>query len=134
MNRRLMILIPAIVFPVAAAIVGLVVMILFIVFRLMDNTGAHVCGMAAVQRSDYAKQLLGTPIAQTGFTGGKSQDNNGELIERITFTVSGPRGEAFVLSEGNRSPLESRLVVKMGREGQSQTIYSGPFDCPELHR
>jgi hypothetical protein len=103
-------------------------------FHMMDRSDAHVCGMAAVQSSAAAQRLVGTPIVQKGFTGGSTSSDDGETKERITFTISGPLGEAFVVAEGHRSPLESHLEVRLGREGSSETIYSGAFDCPELHR
>jgi hypothetical protein len=102
------------------------------VAHLMDSTDAHVCGLAAVRRSPAAIALVGTPIVQDGFTGGSSSSENGELHERITFTVKGPKGQAFVLATGDRSPLASHLVVQAGRDGTSSTIYSGPFACAEL--
>jgi hypothetical protein len=103
------------------------------VLRMMDRTDAHVCGLAAVRHSPFAVRLVGLPIEQRGFTGGSTSSENGELTESLRFTVGGPRGTAYVASEGRRSPLESHLIVRVGREGQSETIYSGPFDCAELH-
>jgi hypothetical protein len=114
--------------------VGLVVAAFLAVLSIVDRTDAHVCGLAAVQRSAIAHQLLGTPIVQKGFTGGRSSQTNGELYERMTFNVTGPLGEAFVLSQGSRSPLGSHLSVRIGRDQRSWTVYSGPFDCPELHQ
>ena len=100
--------------------------------HVMDRSDAHVCGLAAVRRSPRAAAMVGTPIAQSGLTGGSSSSQNGELNERITFTVRGPRGEAFVVAEGHRSPIDSHLEVRMGRDQRSVTVYSGPFSCPEL--
>lgn len=123
-----------------ALVAGLVVVLLlaawFIassVLRMMDRTDAHVCGLAAVRHSPIAVRLVGLPIEQRGFTGGSTSSENGRLTESVSFTVGGPRGTAYVASEGRRSPLESHLIVKIGREGRSATIYSGPFDCAELH-
>jgi hypothetical protein len=99
----------------------------------MDRSDAHVCGLAAVRRSPAAAQLVGAPIEQKGFTAGSSSSNNGELTERVTFTVEGPKGSAFVVSEGRRSPLASHLVVSAGRDQRSIIVYAGPFDCAELH-
>ncbi|HEU5479900.1 MAG TPA: cytochrome c oxidase assembly factor Coa1 family protein [Candidatus Tumulicola sp.] len=121
------------VFVVTGTLVGLAVAFGFTLFRLMDRTPAHVCGLAAVRSSPIAAALVGTPIEQRGFTGGSSSSENGELNERITFTVAGPRGSAFVRAEGRRSPLDSHLEVRIGRNGRSAIVYSGPFDCPELH-
>ena len=103
------------------------------IFKLLDAKPAHVCGLALVQRSPAATQLLGSPIQQHGITGGRTLFSNGEEYERLTFWVRGPLGDAFVISEGSRSPLGSHLDVRIGRNGQSETVYSGPFDCPELH-
>ena len=133
MNRRVVFLIVGVATAVALFAVALVAGIVLLVFSVVDRTPAHVCGLAIVRRSPAAVRLVGTPIVQKGFTGGRSSETNGELYERITFTVSGPLGDAFVLSEGSRSPLGSRLTVRIGRDGRSDTIYSGPFDCPELH-
>ncbi len=133
MNRRVVVLIVGIVCAVAILVVAGVAALVFVVFSLVDRTPAHVCGLAIVRRSAAATRLIGTPIVQKSFTGGRTSDTNGELYERITFNVGGPRGEAFVLSEGSRSQLGSHLTVTIGRNQQSQTIYSGPFDCPELH-
>jgi hypothetical protein len=133
MNRGLVGLIVGVICVVVLFAVGLVVAIVLGIFKLMDRTDAHVCGLAYVQRSPDAARLLGIPIVQDGFTGGKSQNTNGELYERLTFNVSGPRGKAFVLSEGSRSPLASHLRVQLGRDQRSITVYNGPFDCPELH-
>jgi len=133
LNRRVVVLIVGLVGAVVLFAVAMVVVIALGVLKLMDRTDARVCGLAIVQRSPAAARLAGAPIVQKGFTGGRTSENNGELYERITFTVAGPRGDAFVLSEGTRSPLGSHLTVTIGREQRSQTIYSGPFDCPELH-
>ncbi|HEY1653491.1 MAG TPA: cytochrome c oxidase assembly factor Coa1 family protein [Candidatus Tumulicola sp.] len=118
---------------VTGMLVGLAVVLGLTLFRVLDRTPAHECGLAAVRRSPAAVSWLGTPIEQSGITGGSSSSANGELRERITFNVKGPRGKAFVVSEGYRSPLASHLVVRIGRNGYSQDAYSGPFDCPELH-
>jgi len=115
------------------AIAGFAVALVFTIFRLLDRQPAHVCGLALVQRSPAAIALLGSPIEQHGMTGGRSSSSNGEGYERWTFWVRGPRGDAFVVSEGRRSPLGSHLEVRIGRNGSGQTIYSGPLDCPELH-
>jgi len=133
MNRGLVALIVGISCAVVLLIVGGIVVLVLGIFKLMDRADAHVCGLAYVQKSPDAAQMLGTPIAQKGFTGGSTSDTNGEVHERLTFTVAGPNGEAFVVSEGSRSPLGSHLTVRMGRNGDSTTIYDGPFDCPELH-
>jgi hypothetical protein len=103
------------------------------IFKLMDNTDAHRCGLAMVQHDPAAIRMLGEPIQQKWFTGGTSNSTNGKLEEDLTFTVAGPLGQATVEANGVRSQLESHLVVRMGRDQQSQTIYSGPFDCPALH-
>jgi hypothetical protein len=103
------------------------------IFKLMDNADAHRCGLAIVQRDPAAIRLLGQPIAQKGLTGGSSSSDNGKLTEDITFTVAGPLGQATVEASGTRSQLDSHLVIRFGRDQQSQTIYSGPFDCPALH-
>jgi hypothetical protein len=126
---------------IAVAIVAALVIVLLLVawliaasvLRMMDRTDAHVCGLAAVRHSPIAVRLVGLPIEQRGFTGGSTSSENGELTENLRFTVGGPRGTAYVASEGRRSPLESHLIVRIGREGRSETIYSGPFDCAELH-
>jgi hypothetical protein len=102
--------------------------------HLMDRRPAHVCGLALVQRSPAAVKLIGSPIQQHGFTGGRTSFTHGDDYERLTFWVRGPLGDAFVVSEGYRSPIGSHLDVRIGRNGQGETIYSGPFDCPELHR
>lgn len=134
MNRRVVFWIVGAAFAVALFAVALVAGIVLLVFSVVDRTPARVCGLAIVRRSPAAVRLVGTPISQKGFTGGRSSETNGELYERITFNVTGPRGDAFVLSEGSRSPLGSHLTIKIGRDQQSETIYSGPFDCPELHQ
>lgn len=121
------------VLALVAVIVGITLTLASSVFRTMDRTQAHVCGLAAVRRSPAAIALTGTPITQRGVTGGTWSSENGELRERITFTVSGPRGDAFVRSAGTRSEFESHLDVRVGRNASSVLIYSGPFDCPELH-
>lgn len=133
MNRGVVGLIVGIVAAVVLFALGLVVVLVFGIFKVMDRADAHVCGLAYVQRSTAARRMLSAPIVQDGFTGGRTSDANGELYERLTFNVSGPLGKAFVVSEGSRSPLGSHLRVTIGRNGEGQTIYSGPFDCPELH-
>jgi hypothetical protein len=133
-NPRVIWIVAVAVLVVIVAIVVSVVAFVFALFGSMDRADAHVCGIAAVRQSPAAAALVGTPIEQQGFTGGSSSNDNGELSQRLTFTVKGPRGTAFVVSEGHRSPLASHLDVVIGRDQRSQTIYSGPFDCPELHR
>lgn len=133
MNRRIVFVVVGVVVVVTLFAVALAAGIFLLVFAVVDRTPAHVCGLAIVRRSPAAVRLVGTPIAQKGFTGGRSSENNGELYERITFNVTGPGGDAFVLSEGSRSPLGSHLTVTIGRDQRSETIYSGPLDCPELH-
>jgi hypothetical protein len=122
-----------VVFIFTVVIAGFVVALVFTIFKLMDREPAHICGLSLVQRSPVAIALVGSPIVQHGFTGGRSSSSNSEDYERWTFWVRGPRGDAFVVSEGHRSPLGSHLLVRIGRSGAGQTIYSGPFDCAELH-
>ena len=122
-----------VVLLVVAGVVGLIAIFSFALLGIMDRADSHVCGLAAVRRSPAAAALVGTPIVQHGFTGGSSSSDNGELSERVTFTVAGPLGQAFVVSEGRRSPLASHLVVRIGRDQQQHVVYDGPFDCPELH-
>jgi hypothetical protein len=133
MNRRVLWIVLGCAFLFVGVISGFVFLLLLGIFKLMDRTSAHLCGLAMVQRSPAAAKLVGTPIRQTGFTGGRSNDTNGELNERITFNVAGPLGSAFVLAAGTKSPIASHLTVTIGREGRGETIYDGPFDCPELH-
>lgn len=133
-TRRLVALAVAIVFVIVALAVAFVVAVTLFIFRVVDQAPAHVCGLALVQRSPAAIKLIGSPIEQHGLTGGRSSSTNGEDDARMTFWVRGPLGDAFVVSEGHRSPLGSHLNVRLGRNGKSVPIYSGPFDCPELHR
>ncbi|HZY99778.1 MAG TPA: cytochrome c oxidase assembly factor Coa1 family protein [Candidatus Baltobacteraceae bacterium] len=133
MNRGVIALIAGIVCLVVLLLVAGAAALVFAVFGMMDRAPAHVCGLAIVQRSPAAMRLVGTPIAQKGFTGGSTSENNGESYQRLTFNVTGPRGDAFVLAEGTRSPLASHLRVTIGRNQHSEAIYSGPLDCPELH-
>ncbi|MGA8574452.1 MAG: cytochrome c oxidase assembly factor Coa1 family protein [Candidatus Cybelea sp.] len=133
-TRRLVGLAVLLFFAIAALVIAFVGALLSFIFRMIDQTPAHVCGLALVQRSPAAIRLVGSPIAQHGFTGGRSRSANGEDYEHITFWVRGPLGDAFVVSEGLRSPLDSHLSVRIGRNGESELIYSGPFDCPERHR
>ncbi|HTX58145.1 MAG TPA: cytochrome c oxidase assembly factor Coa1 family protein [Verrucomicrobiae bacterium] len=113
----------------AAGIASLVLGVL----GLVDKSPSHRCGLALVQRSAQAQRLLGSPIVQDGLTTGSTGIDNGVNEEKTTFTVSGPLGKATVESKGVRSDLDSHLQVRIGRDGRSVTIYSGPFDCPELH-
>jgi hypothetical protein len=133
MNARIIWIIVIVVLVVVLAAGGLVALGVFAIFKVMDRTDSHVCGLAYVQKSAAAQELLGTPIAQRGLTGGNSNDTNGDLKEHITFNVFGPKGEAHVIADGERSQLGSHLDVRFGRDQQSQTAYSGPLDCPELH-
>ncbi len=133
-NPRVIWVIAIVVLIVIIAFVASIVAFALAILGTMDRSDAHVCGIAAVRSNPAAAQWLGTPIAQQGFTGGSSSSENGELHERVTFTVRGPRGSAFVVSEGRRSPLASHLVVVIGRDQHGETVYSGPFDCPDLHR
>jgi hypothetical protein len=103
------------------------------IFKLVDKTDGHRCGLAIVQHDPAAIRMLGSPIEQKGFTGGSSSTENGTLTEDLTFTVAGPLGQATVEAKGMRSQLDSHLEVRFGRNQQSQTIYSGPFDCLALH-
>lgn len=123
-----------IVVLVTVLIAGFSVVLVLSIFKLIDRAAAHVCGLALVQRSPAAIKLLGSPIEQHGFTGGRTTNSNGDDFERLTFWVRGPLGDAFVVSQGDRSPIGSHLEVRIGRNGSGETIYSGPFDCPELHR
>jgi hypothetical protein len=133
-TRRLIGLGLLLVFAIVAVTIGFVGTLSLFIFRLLDRTAAHVCGLSVVQRSPAAIGLVGSPIAQHGLTGGRTRSSNGEDYEHITFWVRGPSGDAFVASEGTRSPLGSHLDVRIGRSGESELIYSGPLDCPELHR
>ena len=133
-RRRLVVLIVAVVLGILIVVLAMSVVIALSVFRLLDRTDAHVCGLAIVQRSAIAADLIGTPIVQHGITGGRTSASNGDNYQRLTFWVRGPKGDAYVISEGDESPLGSRLTVRIGRNGQGSTIYSGPLDCRELHQ
>ncbi len=131
-NMRIVWIVTFVLLIVVAGCVAAGTTLVMSLLHVMDRSDAHVCALAAARRSPLAAGLLGTPITQKGLTAGSSSSDNGEMHQRITFTVQGPRGEAFVVSEGRRSPLDSHLVVRMGRDQRSVTIYSGPFACPEL--
>jgi len=103
------------------------------ILHMMDRADSHVCGLAFVQKSPAAIAMRGTPIVQHGLTRGSTSTDNGDTSERLTFTVQGPKGQAFVVAAGNRSPLTSHLLVQIGRNGTGTTVYDGPFDCPALH-
>jgi len=132
-NRRVLVVVIGAACVAVLLLVAAGVQIFYLVVSAMDRTPSHVCGLAYVRRSPAAVALLGTPIAQKGITAGRTSRNGQELSERITFTAAGPRGEAFVLAEGSRSPLGSQLTVTIGRDLRSRIVYSGPLDCPELH-
>lgn len=132
-NLRVVWIVTFVLLVVVAGVVAAGATVVLSLLRMMDRTDAHVCGLAAVRRNPAVTALLGTPIVQRGVTGGSSSSENGELSQRVTFTVEGPRGAAFVVAQGRRSPLDSHFDVRIGREQRSATIYSGPFDCPELH-
>jgi Cytochrome oxidase complex assembly protein 1 len=132
-NRRIVVI-------VAGAVLALVLIVvlgagaLFVgIFKVMDKTDSHRCGLAYVQKAAGAIDLLGTPIEQRGFTSGSSKDDNGSLRENITFTVSGPLGEGQVQAVGTRSGRTSLLEVLLTQGGHSENIYRGPLDCSELH-
>jgi hypothetical protein len=133
-NPRVIWIVAIAVLIVIVAFVASIVAFAIALLSMLDRTDAHVCGIAAVRSSPVATALLGMPVEQQGLTGGSTSSQNGELNERITFTVKGPRGSAYVVSDGHRSPLASHLDVVIGRDQHGETIYSGPFDCPELHR
>lgn len=132
-NARFIWIVVFISVAIVVAIFGAIALMVLGIFKLVDNSDSHRCGLAIVQHDPDAIRMLGEPIQQKGFTGGSTSTTNGKLTEDLTFTVSGPLGEAAVEAHGVRSQLESHLDVRMGRNGQSQTIYSGPFDCPALH-
>jgi hypothetical protein len=131
--RRLIWIVVVVVAGTVAVLAAGIALMTVSMLHMLDRTPAHVCAMAAVKRSPVALRLVGTPVEQRGFTGGSSSSENGELTESLRFTVGGPRGTAYVESEGRRSPLDSHLRVRIGRDQRSEVIYSGPFDCPELH-
>jgi hypothetical protein len=131
---RLIWILVAVGVAVILAAVTMVVVMALTLLHVMDRADAHVCGLAAVRRNPAAARMLGTPIEQQGLTAGSTSTDNGEDTERITFTVKGPRGTAFVLAQGFRSPLTSHLVVTIGRNQRSAVVYTGPLDCAELHQ
>jgi len=132
-SPRVIWIVAVLVLIVIVAVVAGIAAFALTLFGIMDRSDAHVCGLAAVRRSAVAANLVGTPMRQRGFTGSSTSSQNGELDERITFTVEGPHGSASVLAQGHRSALASHLDVQIGRDRRSATIYSGPFDCPDLH-
>ncbi|HEX3459227.1 MAG TPA: cytochrome c oxidase assembly factor Coa1 family protein [Candidatus Baltobacteraceae bacterium] len=131
---RLIWILVALGVAVILAAVAMVAVTALTLLHVMDRADAHVCGLAAVRRSPATARMLGTPIEQQGLTAGSTSMDNGEDTERITFTVKGPRGTAFVLARGFHSPLASHLVVTIGRNQRSTVVYSGPLDCAELHQ
>ncbi len=131
---RLIWILVALGVAVVFSAVAMVVVLALTLLHVMDRADGHVCGLAAVRRSPAAARMLGTPIEQQGLTAGSTSTDNGEETERITFTVKGPRGTAFVLAQGFRSPLTSHLVVTIGRDQRSTVVYTGPLDCAELHQ
>jgi Cytochrome oxidase complex assembly protein 1 len=131
-SRLLWIVIFAVVALIALICAGAAALF-FGIMRVVDNTDAHRCALAIVQHDPAAIRMLGSPIAQKGFTGGSTNSENGKETTDLTFTVSGPLGDATVEAKGTKSQLESQFEVLLGRDQQSQTIYSGPLDCPALH-
>ena len=132
-NARVIWIVVFVVVAIVVAIVAAVVMLVLGIFKIVDNTESHRCGLAIVQHDPAAIRMLGEPIQQKGFTGGNTSTTNGKTTQDLTFTVAGPLGEATVETSGIKSALESHLEVRLGRDQQSQTIYSGPLDCPALH-
>jgi len=133
MNARTVWIVVFVSVAVVLLVVGGIAAFAVGLFKLLDNTDSHRCALSLVQNNQAAIGMLGQPIDQHGFTNGSSNDDNGKLTEHFTFTVAGPLGEATVEADGVRSQLESHLEVRFGRNQQSQTIYSGPLDCPALH-
>jgi hypothetical protein len=133
MNARLIWIVVGVVLVMIAAVIGVVALSVMLLFKALDRSDAHVCGLAAVTRSQEVAALLGSPIRQTSWTMGSSNTDNGALAERITFTVTGPQGDGSVVSDGKRSQGESHLLVTVGKGDQTVTAYDGAFDCPELH-
>jgi hypothetical protein len=133
MNARIVWIVVFVSVAIVLLVVGGIAAFAVGMFKLMDNTDSHRCALALVRQNQAAIAMLGQPIQQKGFTNGKTDNDNGKLTESLTFTVTGPLGEATVQADGVRSQLESHLDVRFGRDQQSQTIYSGPLDCPALH-
>ena len=133
-NARFIWIVVFISVAIVVAIFGAIALMVLGIFKLVDNSDSHRCGLAIVQHDPAAIRMLGEPIQQKGFTGGSTSTSNGKTTEDLTFTVAGPLGEAAVEAHGVRSQFESHLDVRLGRNGQSETVYSGPFDCPALHK
>lgn len=132
-GKRIIVIVVFVVVAFVAMLCAGAAALFFGIMRIVDASDAHRCGLAIVQQNPAAIRMLGSPIAQKGFTGGSTNTDNGKEVQDLTFTVAGPLGEATVEAKGTRSQLDSHFEVRFGRDQQSQTIYSGPFDCPALH-
>ena len=133
-TRRLLMLVIGIAVFVVLLLVLAAGSIVIGVLKVVDNSTAHRCGLAYVQRSPAAIRMLGSPIEQRGITSGSSSTENGATHSELTFKVGGPLGEATVDAKSSSSDFQSRLTVLLGRNGESTTIYDGRADCPELHQ
>jgi cytochrome oxidase complex assembly protein 1 len=83
------------------AVVWIAGIVLFVsifvgVFALLRNSEAYQLGVARLQNSPIATNLLGTPIS-TGNPGGSISIKNGSGTAALSFSASGPRASGVVV-------------------------------------
>lgn len=83
------------------AVVWIAGIVLFVsifvgVFALLRNSEAYQLGVARLQNSPIATNLLGTPIS-TGNPGGSISIKNSSGTAALSFSASGPRGSGVVV-------------------------------------
>jgi cytochrome oxidase complex assembly protein 1 len=97
----------------------------------VNSSAEHRCMIAIVQRNAQSRSLLGTPIAQKGFTSASFGQNNSDYRMDMSFAVAGSRQGGAAYARGHRSPFESSFqVVLETDDGHRVRLYDGPYKCP----
>jgi hypothetical protein len=100
----------------------------FGVFGLMKTSPVYLDGLAKVQESYSAQQLLGTPIEAGWFISGEISEAPPTGSAEISFPVSGPKGSGTVSVSARKVEGEwviTRLVLVMDKTKHRLVIIGG---------
>lgn len=130
--RRKKFLIPIIIL-LAVTLVGSIAGILF-GFSSIKNSEAYQATTAELARHDVVRQHVGQPFDSGWLVLGKHDKTNGTYD--LTFTITGPAGEAAVRSRCERDADDDPWEVTYldigvgGREGDVYTLVGDPDNKP----
>jgi hypothetical protein len=97
---------------------GFVALLLAVVFGAIKSSGPYTESLAAVNQHPKAQQMLGDPIEAGFFVAGSVNVSGSSGNADISYSVSGPKGEAtvYVVAEKTAGEWDFKTLVLESKE------------------